>query len=92
MKKIKLESYISFCVFSSQKGFENRNILDQFDTKKEAKEYCKENGGGIIKAECSVTIGDWDHGPSEFGYGDTVAEARNDLKDILRRCHSDYTI
>lgn len=90
MKKIKLESYISFCVFSSQKGFENRKYIADFDTLKEARDYCRSKGY-IIKVECSVTIGE-ENGPSEFAYGDTVSDAKKNMRDLLRRIYSNYTI
>lgn len=90
MKKVKLDYYILYCVFSSYEGFLNRKYIADFDTLKEARDYCRSKGY-IIKVECSVTIGG-ENGPSEFAYGDTVSDAKKNMRDLLRRIYSDYTI
>ena len=87
---MKLEVYITYCLFTDEEAFRNRDISFETDYRKDANEWIRERGPYLMKVCASCELGDG--GAMEFAYGDTAAEARKELKSILKTYGNEYTI
>ena len=91
---MKLEVYISYCVYYSMQDFHDRDSMFETDDRNLAKHYIKTRGGNFLKACASCCLDNNQDGVWEFAYGDTAREARKELRALLARVYGKgfYTI
>lgn len=90
---MKLETYKSYVVAANEMAFNDRCFIDEVDTLKDARKLSYEYRAKTVKACVSCFLDNNTNGEAIFGYGNTVSEAKKDLKRILNSSYNNcYTI
>lgn len=91
---MKLETYTTYCVCDTEEQLKERDFSFETEDRGLAHYFKRVRGYSIVKACVSCTLDNTPDGVAEFAYGDTVAEARKELRALLRRVYGNrsYTI
>lgn len=81
---MKLKVFISFVICMNEWAFEARGFIDEVTDRRQANRIANECGG-IVKAYASCLLDNDTDKASEFGYGDTVPQAKKSLREWLHK-------
>lgn len=88
---MKLETYTTYCVCDTEEQLKERDFSFETEDRGLALYFKRVRGYSIVKACVSCTLNNTPDGVAEFAYGDTVAEARKELRALLRRVYGSRT-
>lgn len=88
---MKLETYTTYCVCDTEEQPKKRDFSFETEDRGLALYFKRVRGYSIVKACVSCTLNYTPDGVADFAYGDTVAEARIELRALLRRVYGSRT-